>query len=120
MGLDQYLYGKKNNIGIEVEIGYWRKSNHIHKWFVDNIQDGIDNCASYTVSKEQLIELKEVCQQVLDNKELAEELLPTQNGFFFGSTEYGEYYFEELKDTIEIIDKALSLDYDYFVYHSSW
>ena len=57
MGLDMYLYGvvsKYNlhdynigNIRTFVEIGYWRKSNQIHKWFVDNIQEGVDNCATY-------------------------------------------------------------------------
>ena len=25
---------------IEEEVGYWRKANQIHKWFVDNCQDG--------------------------------------------------------------------------------
>lgn len=130
MGLDMYLYGVKDNynlvdynigkIGISVECGYWRKANHIHKWFVDNVQDGIDNCASYYVSQETLEKLKAVCLEVLKDKSKAPDLLPTQSGFFFGPTEYDEYYFQDIEDTIEIIDKCLKLDFDYFTYESSW
>ena len=29
---------------IDEEVGYWRKANAIHKWFVDNVQDGNDDC----------------------------------------------------------------------------
>lgn len=38
--------GKKHVIcrSIWKEIGYWRKANHIHKWFVDCVQDGEDDC----------------------------------------------------------------------------
>lgn len=25
---------------IEEEFGYWRKANAVHKWFVDNVQNG--------------------------------------------------------------------------------
>ena len=35
---------------IEEEAGYWRKSNHIHRWFVENLQDGIDDCQEVYVS----------------------------------------------------------------------
>ena len=35
----------------------------------------------------------------------AEELLPTCSGFFFGSTDYDEYYFEDLKDSIGQMEK---------------
>jgi hypothetical protein len=39
------------------EIGYWRKVNAIHKWFVDNVQHGEDDCKEYYVSKDQIMEL---------------------------------------------------------------
>lgn len=130
MGLDMYLYGRKDNyhltgynigrIGIQVEVGYWRKANQIHKWFVDNVQDGVDNCATYYVDVEQLKELKSICEAILNDHSLAEELLPTSEGFFFGGTEYDDFYFNDLKDTIDIINYCLDLDYDYFEYSSSW
>lgn len=130
MGLDMYLYGVKSeyhkhdyNIGHVkncTQIGYWRKDNQIHKWFVDNVQRGVDNCAIYDVSEEQLKELRLLCEEVLENNDLASEVLPTESGFFFGGTEYDEYYYEGLKTTIEIIDWALSQGFDYFEYESSW
>ena len=125
-----YLYGSKDsynefdyNIGHRVvreEIGYWRKTNQIHNWFVENIQRGIDNCAEYYVDKSDLEELKEICERVLEDKSLGEELLPTEDGFFFGSTDYDDWYFSELERTIQICDWALNQDYDYFTYESSW
>ena len=74
----------------------------------------------YYCDKEQLKELKELCQQVLDDPKQAEELLPVKEGFFFGSEEYDEWYFSDLQETIEIIDWAISKEYDYFAYSSSW
>jgi len=38
--------------GYREEVGYWRKANHIHKWFVDNVQNGVDECLTYQVSIE--------------------------------------------------------------------
>lgn len=107
-------------LSISFPMGYWRKANQIHNWFVINVQDGEDNCGSYYVSREHLEELKEVCINVLANPEMAEELLPTGSGFFFGSTEYDEYYFQDLNHTVGIITRCLESKFDYFEYQSSW
>ena len=118
---------KRERISYVVEeVGYWRKANQIHNWFVQNVQEGEDNCGEYHVYEEQLEELLGLCKQVLTNKELAEELLPSQSGFFFGGTEYDEWYFKNLEETIEIIETLLSernedgyLDGNIY-YQSSW
>ncbi len=147
MGLDMYLNAERylwgheegdkqisENIGqliglpsdgkvktITVEAGYWRKSNQIHNWFVANVQEGKDECQDSYVSREQLKELREVCQKVLDNNELAEQLLPTKEGFFFGGKDYDQSYFDDLKETIKIIDNALLMPDQWdFNYRSSW
>ena len=52
---------------ISEEVAYWRKANQIHKWFVDNIQNGEDDCGSYEVSKKQLEELLGICEEI-ENK----------------------------------------------------
>jgi len=107
---------------IKIEVGYWRKANQIHRWFVQNVQDGKDDCGDYYVSRQDLIDLKELCTNVIADKSLAPTELPTESGFFFGATEYDEWYYQDLTQTIEIIDKALTLDkhqWD-FEYHSSW
>lgn len=104
-----------------VEVGYWRKANAIHEWFVNHVQDGEDKCGYYYVSREKLTELKELCERVLGFTHLATDLLPTQTGFFFGPTEYDDYYFSDLRATVQIIDRALSMPKSWdFEYHSSW
>lgn len=109
---------------IEEEFGYWRKANAIHKWFVENVQDGTDDCGNYWVSQENLTQLMNDCQEVLDNPDQASNLLPTTSGFFFGSTEYDDWYLDDLKKTVEICQEALaSLEKHKggtFYYHSSW
>jgi len=54
---------------IEEEVMYWRKANHIHQWFVDNVQDGNDNCGEYSVSREKLLELLNLCETIIASAE---------------------------------------------------
>jgi len=104
------------------ELMSWRKANEIHNWFVENIQNGNDDCSDYEVTYEQVEELIETIRQVLDSEELAENLLPTRSGFFFGNTEYDEYYFKDLKDTFETLTEKLKgySKKNKFIYWSSW
>jgi len=107
---------------LEVQVAYWRKANQIHKWFVDHVQNGKDDCGDYYVSREQLQLLLDTCKIVLIDKEEAPNLLPVQEGFFFGSYEYNEYYFSDIQDTIEQLEKVLT-EYPEewaFKYQSSW
>jgi hypothetical protein len=133
-------------------VGYWRKANAIHKWFVENCQNGEDDCRLAYVSREKLQELLDICRTVkaasklvngkikngavlkngewkpviedgkyIEDPSVAKELLPTQEGFFFGSTEYDQYYLQDIEDTIEILDKVLSEPGSgEFYYQSSW
>ena len=150
MGLDMYLqaehyiseYDEENNElikvikqtaplglaefkprGLTFELAYWRKANAIHGWFVKNVQEGTDDCGSHYVSLEQLKELKETCEKVLDDMDLAPELLPTAKGFFFGAYEYDEWYEADLQRTVEKLDKILKepLARKWWIeYRSSW
>ena len=36
-------------VSISERIGYWRKANQIHNWFVENVQGGEDDCKKYYV-----------------------------------------------------------------------
>ena len=107
---------------VQVQVAYWRKANQIHKWFVDHVQNGNDDCEEYRVTRDQLQLLLDNCKLVLINKEEAKTLLPRQEGFFFGSYEYDEYYWYDIQDTIEQLEKILKEypeDWD-FQYQSSW
>jgi hypothetical protein len=106
---------------VSIDAGYWRKANAVHDWFVQHCQDGVDECQYSHVSRDQLIELKSICETILTDRTQAADLLPTTSGFFFGSTEYDEYYFQDLESTISIIDSCLKLPDSWeFEYHSSW
>ena len=154
MGLDQYLTKKtyvknwkhmsddeKHNVSvegkkskeikpervtyIEEEVAYWRKANQIHSWFVNNVQNGEDDCRSSYLHPSKLKELLESCKAVLADHSKADKLLPTQPGFFFGETEYDKWYFGQLEETVEIIDGILTemkeneAHYEFY-YESSW
>ncbi len=101
---------------IALEVGYWRKANAVHKWFVDNCQDGHDACQEVMVSYAQLQELRTLCVKVIETRNHL--ILPPEDGCFFGSTEADEYYFGDLAETIRIID-ALDPEGTYY-YESSW
>ena len=103
------------------EVGYWRKANQIHRWFVENVQNGIDECQSSYVSRDKLEELLELCKLVKADNSLAESLLPSTSGFFFGGTEYDEWYFNDIDNTIKIIEECLEDESaDDFEYNASW
>lgn len=140
---------------VEEEVGYWRKANAIHNWFVENVQEGEDNCDEYWVDIDKLRELLETVNKVLDSIEMqkgvllngttysreypegkpnfisgevivdesvAEKLLPTQSGFFFGNTDYNEWYVEDLQETkriLEYVIETTSEDSEIY-YQSSW
>ena len=52
-------------------------------------------------------------------QEYAEQVLPTQEGFFFGNQEYGEYYMYDIDETINILTD-LDFDESDYYYQSSW
>lgn len=106
---------------ITFKVGYWRKANHIHQWFVDNCQQGVDNCGKYDVTKTQLESLKQSCDKILADKTKATDLLPCLEGFFFGSTDVNENYFYECERTSALITQLLKVPNDWeFYYQSSW
>ena len=105
---------------ITEELGYWRKANQIHRWFVENVQDGVDNCGEYCVSKADLQSLLDVCLAVKLDHSQAEELLPAASGFFFGNTDYDEWYYNDIDHTIVVLKEALTDDNASYYYSSSW
>jgi hypothetical protein len=115
--IDKHSFG---GITVDLPMGYWRKANQIHNWFVENVQEGDDDCNKYYVTREQLEQLRSTCLEVIVDIDKAEDLLPTGAGFFFGSTEYDQYYVQDLVDTVAIINRCLSTKFDSFEYQSSW
>jgi hypothetical protein len=106
---------------------YWRKVNALHKFFCDRgilEAGGKENVGRYIISRNDLIDLVFVMKRILvDNSvKLAEETLPTESGFFFGSTEYDEFYFNDLKDAVTLVSAELDAvpDQEVWFYEASW
>lgn len=183
-------YGIGNSEDVTREVAYWRKANQIHKWFVDNVCDGEDECEPHDCSLKQVKELRNLCVKVVKaidgmkmtvpDKELkgfanyvaeakkdpennptivsdidftidadallngdfdnfpcllyhamtpeaaqaCEELLPSESGFFFGSTEYDGNYLYSIVKTVKMLNEVIKgckgEKYPEFVYQASW
>jgi hypothetical protein len=107
------------------QVAYWRKANSIHAWFVENVQNGDDDCRQHHVSIEKLKELLELCEKVLESPKENQHLLPPQEGFFFGRTDDMDWYLNDINNTIFQLKEVIK-DYnesenivDYY-YRSSW
>ena len=134
MGLDMYLYDSE----MDCELKYWRKANAIHRWFIENCADGVDDCSPIEVTAEDIERLVTVCKDVVKhcavipttedgdisicNVEYANNLLPTGGGFFFGSTEYDDYYISQIQRTAEVLEDILLNrdEEDTYIYQASW
>lgn len=93
----------------EFTIGYWRKANAILNLIETTCKpEGIEDCERIYITVDQIKTMLHICKQVKENPDIAHEKLPTQSGFFFGSTEYDDYYFETINYTIELFEKVLT------------
>jgi len=115
------MYGIKREISsIQVELGYWRKFNALHKAFIGN---GDSEDRETYITKEHFKKILDNMRRVQKDHSLAEELFPTESGFFFGETTYDRYYFKYIDETIEQFEKLLEekIFEDYDVYYlASW
>ena len=111
MGLDMYMNRrlKTDTKGdYAKEVAYWRKANQIRQWIVNHTEmKKEDNCEIIPMTKELLEQLVKDCAEVIANPKCATKIMPTSSGFFFGSTEYDEWYFQDLRNTIEQVGEIL-------------
>lgn len=104
------------------------KTNQIFNWFINNVMNGNIDKEYYEVTKEQLSALYETCIKVRDSftligknkysneneyavdEQIANELLPLMKevGYFFGPSEYNDFYAEQVIKTIDIVGAILS------------
>ena len=110
------------------EVAYFRKVNFLHRWVEQHCNDGIEsNCDEIPIHLEALAGLEATCRRVLDNPALGPELLPTMGRFFFGSTEYDEWYINDVGSVHEALSEILATEMarhpstlGQYVYVSSW
>jgi hypothetical protein len=103
------------------EVTYWRKFNAIHNYFVTNHQGGVDECQTTEIPKDGLVKLLSILKEVAETKDSS--LLEPVSGFFFGSTDVDDYYFEDVKDAIDRISKVIEetdWENERVFYRASW
>jgi hypothetical protein len=118
--------------------------------FLENAEDSKEEYGPYEITREQLYKLVEFCSDILDteevhqeelsyidigkrdvikevvnyplNRELAERLLPSHSGFFFGETSYGYHYYLDLTQTVKKLLRELEMypDQQVWYYWASW
>lgn len=103
------------------QVAYWRKFNALHQWFVTNVQNGIDRCELHELDQYALRK----CHDVLEEAFYKENhyILPPTQGFFWGSTEVDDYYWNNVEEAIQTISNLID-DTDWaterLFYQSSW
>ena len=86
---------------------YFRKVNFLFAYY-ENEGKMVDQWFAF-VEKEDVDDIIDRCKRVLANHKLANELLPTQSGFFFGCTDYDEWYFKDVQDCLNQMKKYRKL-----------
>lgn len=138
--LDEMLGGESMRPIVKHEVCYWRKFNALHKYFNDHFNEhDNDNCVNMYMSIDDIKELLKLVKKIrgavkmdgeqIANPEVCEEL-PTEEGFFFGSTDYDKYYVSDLDLTIEQLNKVIEehgklieagvAEYDINYYYRAW
>lgn len=127
MGLDQYVCKAPYNAVLKKfedyeELYYFRKFNALHRWVCANCMSDAsdDNCTFIPIPIGKWRELHKIADTILDaydkdpekaadgkpgpyTTSLASDLFPTGEGFFFGSLDYDQDYFDDLRSMRNVI-----------------
>lgn len=105
--------------GIDCEnfefLAYFRKVNFLFEFFSGSLNE---DETTAVITRGEMEELIEKCEFVLNNRDKADEILPTCDGFFFGSLDYDDYYFESVAKVLlsfQVILENYSDDYLYII-----
>lgn len=73
------------------EVGYWRKANAIHRFFVDAVQDGEDDCGWHNeVTPEVLKDLRDRCKRIIESTVVTNPNIVKGMHFDFSSESWQE------------------------------
>jgi len=97
------------------EVMYWRKFNALHQYIVENFNDDIDDCREIYLDIDDIKKILNTLKEIKNEPKKASDLMPTQSGFFFGSTDYDGYYFKDVEDTIEVFEDLIETEEKYFI-----
>ena len=87
--------------GVMVRVGYWRKCDALHRWFVDSVQEGSDDGRPAYVQDDCLRDLQRLCERAIDDPAGAAEQFNVGDGAGLDR--------EELQYTLDILRHAIAL-----------
>ena len=110
-----------NSLMEREEVAYFRKVNLLIPFFKYG-----ENCSDLIITKDQVEDLIGTCSNVLDHFsnlkqlykeedvyteeewiEYCQEVLPNQDGFFFGSYEYDEWYLDKVEYVKKLFEEVI-------------
>ena len=100
------------------EILYYRKVNFLVPFFQNSVLHEEMGFILSSVHKDEIKDLIDSCEMVLKNRKKAPEILPTEEGFFFGSTEYDDHYFMHVQNVLndfKMLLKDFEEDCKYYI-----
>lgn len=110
---------------------YWRKFNALHHYIAKNYGDlENDNCVDIHLEISDIEDILEILKKVQDtmktttktrldsrgneykeevitNPKAVEKIFPTADGFFWGSTDYDDYYIDEVNRTVDVLEQVV-------------
>jgi hypothetical protein len=117
---------------ISTQVITWRKCNWFHAYFVNKFADGIDDCKPILITQDnirdfisdlQTIKTAFETEPLEKAKQIADELMPPEAGFFFGGTEIDEWYFQSIGEANHVFSKSIEENTDIpfcYEYQASW
>lgn len=118
------------NVQDEVDdCGYYEVTSQDLKVLLDSLHKIKDSAVlvswrevNYPIPDDYRAELEKYGEDIklFKDIEVAEELLPTAEGFFFGCTLYDDYYLENINKAIDIFENVKLKDDEVLLYGSSW
>lgn len=116
LGITGKVEGSFPSIIVKVKVGYFRKFNALHRWIVENVADGVDECQPIPLDPEVLEECLRVLEEVQADPSKEADLLPPGYGFFFGEDRIDR---DDLDRAVRLFRRLLGSKDD-IIYQASW
>jgi hypothetical protein len=100
----------KNSFGsikVKVAVYGWNSLYRIHSWFVNNIQNGVDDGQNHYITREQLQKYVNTCKKALANKKKAHLIFPIKADFRNREQANMDDYFRVFEHDIKCITRVL-------------
>src|SRR6188768_2531058 len=98
MGLDQYFFVDPQRSGEKIEAAYIRKNNAVNAWVARYCEKKVENVEEVKLPRSAVeLLLADIDKVLVAPAALGPIVMPTSEGFFFGSTDYDEYYVGKLE-----------------------